>query len=79
MTDLEADILEKEMPEIIIIDSQAKGVKYLFDSRKDRFAIAGKKGKVLLTVKQAEIIKNELDEILELRKCISERAEHNGS
>lgn len=45
MTDLEADILEKEVPEIIIIDSKSKGLKYLFDSRKDRFAIAGKRAK----------------------------------
>ena len=73
MTDLEADILEREVPEIIIIDSKAKGLKYLFDSRKDRFAIAGKKGKVLLTIKQARTVLDELPEILELRDSISER------
>ena len=73
MTDLEADILEREVPEIIIIDSKVKGLKYLFDSRKDRFAIAGKKGKVLLTIKQARMILDELPEILELRDSISER------
>ena len=73
MTDLEADILEKEVPEIIIIDSRAKGVKYIFDSRKDRFAIAGKKGKVMLTIKQARTVLDELSGILELRDSISER------
>jgi hypothetical protein len=78
MTDVEAYKIENQFPDIIIIDSKEKGVKYLFDGRKDRFAIAGKKGKVLLTVKQAEAIKNELEEILELRQEISERSDLYG-
>ena len=74
MNDKEADRLERKVPGIVIMDSSAKGVKYLFDGVKDRFDIAGQRGMVMLSIKQAKAVRDELSEIIELRECISERS-----
>ena len=73
MTEREAELLEKYHPDIMVMDSSAKGLKYLFDKDKSRLAIAGKKGVVMLTIKQAETLKDELSDILELREVITAR------
>ena len=73
MTDKEAHNIEKDHPEIIIIDSKVKGLRYLFDDDKSRFVIAGKRGMVMLTIKQAEALKDELNDIVELRDFVTSR------
>ena len=73
MNDRDADLIEKKCPDIIIISSETKGLKYLFDGCKDRVAIAGYKGKVLLTINQAKTLCKEFEEILSMRGYITER------
>ena len=74
MNDIQADQIERKCPDITIIDSKEKGLKYLFDGCRDRMAIAGYKGMVLLTMNQAKALKEELEDILSIRGFITERS-----
>ena len=73
MTNAESYKIEIDNPDIIIIDSKANGLKYLFDGDKSRLAIAGDKGIVRLSIRQAKALRDELSDIIELRAYITER------
>ena len=73
MTNEESYKIEIAHPDIMIIDSKANGLKYLFDEDRSRFAIAGDKGIVMLSIQQAKALRNELNDIIEMRAYITGR------
>jgi hypothetical protein len=73
MDDLKAAKIESEIPEIIIISSAARGLKYLFDHDQGRMAISGQKGCTILTMAQARALRDELSDIIEDRKYYTQR------
>ena len=73
MTSEESFKIECEHPDIMVVDSKANGLRYLFDDGKSRLAIAGQKGITMLTIRQAKALRDELNDIIELREVITAR------
>lgn len=65
MTDMEALQLEKLHDDITIIDSDARGLKYIYDDDRRGVVIAGTIGKAFLTPVQAYTLAGELLDVLE--------------
>lgn len=73
MDSLTAEKIERDVPGCIIIDSEERGLKYLFDGDKGRLVIAGHKGFTMLTINQARALLRELGGVLENRYFFTER------
>lgn len=57
----------------MIVDSDAKGLKYIFDDDQGYFAISGVKGFTVLSIRQAMALAREISDIIELRSYITGR------
>ncbi len=73
MTEREAYEFERAHHDVMIIDSRAKGLKYIFDEDRAYFAIAGEKGATAISIAQAKALRDEIDDIIELRAYITAR------
>lgn len=73
MTEREAYEFERAHRDVMIVDSKAQGLKYIFDEDRAYFAITGEKGAAVLSIAQAKALRDELDDIIELRAYITAR------
>ena len=73
MEDFEVARIEARVPGVIVMDSEARGLKYLFDDDQSRMVIAGKKGFVMLSMDQARVLARELGKVVEQRQYFTAR------